>query len=52
VERSLDLVDSAHIVSHGNIVLSGSAAEVRNHPGLKDLYVGAGHEEPRESVCV
>ena len=49
VERSLDLVDTAHIVSHGNIVLSGSAAEVRSHPRLKELYVGAAQEEPRES---
>jgi ABC-type branched-subunit amino acid transport system ATPase component len=44
VERSLELADSANVISHGRIALSGPAAELRSNPKLRELYVGHGAE--------
>lgn len=44
VERSLQLADVAHVLSHGRIALSGPASEVRRNPALRELYVGSAVE--------
>jgi ABC-type branched-subunit amino acid transport system ATPase component len=45
VERSLQLADVAHVLSHGRIALSGPASEVRRNPALRELYVGSAGEK-------
>lgn len=40
VQRALDLVDEVHVLERGRIALSGTAAQVRNNPLLRHLYIG------------
>jgi branched-chain amino acid transport system ATP-binding protein len=40
VQRALDLADEVHVMEHGRIALSGSAAQVRENPVLRHLYIG------------
>jgi ABC-type branched-subunit amino acid transport system ATPase component len=40
VQRALDLADEVHVMEHGRIALSGTAAQVRENPVLRHLYIG------------
>jgi branched-chain amino acid transport system ATP-binding protein len=40
LERGLSLADRAYVLAHGNVALSGTPHDVRNHPTLASLYVG------------
>jgi ABC-type branched-subunit amino acid transport system ATPase component len=40
IERGLALADRACVLSHGEILLHGTPAEIRMHPELRALYVG------------
>ena len=40
VQRALDLADEVHVMEHGCIALSGTAAQVRENPVLRHLYIG------------
>jgi ABC-type branched-subunit amino acid transport system ATPase component len=40
VQRALDLADQVHVMEHGRIALSGTAAQVRENPVLRHLYIG------------
>jgi len=40
VERTLEVVDQAHIIDHGKVIGSGSPAEVVQNPTVRKLYLG------------
>jgi branched-chain amino acid transport system ATP-binding protein len=40
VQRALELADEVHVMEHGRIALSGTAAAVRENPVLRHLYIG------------
>jgi len=40
VERALALADEVHVMEHGRIALSGPAAQIREDPMLRHLYIG------------
>jgi ABC-type branched-subunit amino acid transport system ATPase component len=40
VQRALDIADEVHVMEHGRIALSGTAAQVRENPVLRHLYIG------------
>jgi branched-chain amino acid transport system ATP-binding protein len=40
VVQSLQLAHRAYILENGRIVLSGSAADIRQNPDLKRAYLG------------
>jgi branched-chain amino acid transport system ATP-binding protein len=38
--ESLEIADRAYVLQTGRLVLSGSAAEVRDHPDIRRIYLG------------
>jgi ABC-type branched-subunit amino acid transport system ATPase component len=46
VRFGLDLADRGTVMSAGSVVLTGSAAEVQNHPDLMGLFFGRAPELP------
>jgi ABC-type branched-subunit amino acid transport system ATPase component len=43
VERALELADTAYVLKHGRIVLSGDAASLSRKSSLRDIYLGEDH---------
>ncbi len=41
VERALELADEVHVMEHGRFALSGRAADIRDDPRLRHLYIGS-----------
>jgi branched-chain amino acid transport system ATP-binding protein len=41
VARALELADTAHVLEHGKIALSGSAQALQRDPKLRQLYIGS-----------
>jgi branched-chain amino acid transport system ATP-binding protein len=42
VHKALSISDTAYVLSHGRVVLSGPAKELANAPAVKDVYLGSG----------
>jgi branched-chain amino acid transport system ATP-binding protein len=39
--HALQLVDRAYVLSHGAVVMAGTAAALRNDPAVREAYLGA-----------
>ena len=37
---ALDVADRAYVLENGRIVLTGTAAELKDHPGVRRAYLG------------
>jgi branched-chain amino acid transport system ATP-binding protein len=42
VHKALSVSDTAYVLSHGRVVLSGPAKELASQPAVKEVYLGAG----------
>jgi branched-chain amino acid transport system ATP-binding protein len=42
VHKALSIADTAYVLSHGRVVLSGPAKDLANAPAVKDVYLGSG----------
>jgi branched-chain amino acid transport system ATP-binding protein len=42
VHKALSIADTAYVLSHGRVVLSGPAKELSSAPAVKDVYLGSG----------
>ncbi len=42
VHKALSIADSAYVLSHGRVVLSGPASELANQDAVKEVYLGSG----------
>jgi branched-chain amino acid transport system ATP-binding protein len=42
VHKALSIADTAYVLSHGRVVLSGPAKELANASAVKDVYLGSG----------
>jgi branched-chain amino acid transport system ATP-binding protein len=41
VHKALSIADTAYVLSHGRVVLSGPAKELASAPAVKDVYLGS-----------
>jgi branched-chain amino acid transport system ATP-binding protein len=41
VHKALSIADTAYVLSHGRVVLSGPAKDLANAPAVKDVYLGS-----------
>src|SRR5690606_15695103 len=39
---ALDIVDHAYLLENGNVVMSGSAAALKQNPDVQEFYLGGG----------
>jgi branched-chain amino acid transport system ATP-binding protein len=42
VHKALSTADSAHVLSHGRVVLSGSAKDLASQAAVREIYLGSG----------
>jgi branched-chain amino acid transport system ATP-binding protein len=50
VRFGLTIADQATVMSAGRVALTGAAAEIADHPGLMDVFFGAGHKHDPTSM--
>jgi len=41
VRETLDICDHSYILSEGSVLTEGSAEEILNHQGVRDVYLGS-----------
>jgi branched-chain amino acid transport system ATP-binding protein len=49
---ALDVADHAYVVENGRIVLAGTPAALREHPDIREFYLGMGGERQRSYLDV